>query len=47
MKCNHQWVAGIAIVHSEDVEQIAKKRKVVCGKCDVSYNHKIHKEEWQ
>jgi hypothetical protein len=47
MKCDHVWVAGMMYVHVEDVEAIAKIRKVTCEKCDVRYNHNKHKQDWQ
>lgn len=37
-RCNHQWVAGMMVVHDEDVESVAAIRPVVCEKCDRSYN---------
>ena len=33
-RCDHEWVAGMMIVHPEDLAAVARDRKVECSKCD-------------
>lgn len=40
--CQHAWVAGIMVVHPEDLESTARERAkwggtVECEKCDLVY----------
>lgn len=36
-KCNHEYVAGMMVVNSEDLESISSSRKVECQQCDHVY----------
>lgn len=43
-ECSHEWVAGMMIVHPEDLDQVARERSrmrgcspVTCSKCDEEY----------
>jgi len=34
-ECSHTWVAGMMIVHREDLESVVAARDVECDNCDV------------
>lgn len=35
-KCLHSWVAGMMVVDSQDLLEIARVRKIECEKCTVT-----------
>ncbi len=35
---HHSWVAGMMVVHPEDVASVAAVREVVCETCDKVYD---------
>jgi hypothetical protein len=37
-ECRHSWVAGMMNVHDEDLDTVAKVRKVECEKCEAVYH---------
>lgn len=37
-ECNHRWVAGMMIVHPEDVAYVASVRPVECLHCEQPYS---------
>jgi len=41
--CSHSWVAGIMVVHVEDVESVSATRPVTCEKCDTVYGRPARK----
>lgn len=36
IECDHVWIAGMMHVHSEDVAECAKRRKLECEQCDAT-----------
>jgi hypothetical protein len=34
--CTHSWVAGMMVVHPEDLYEISRMRTVECQHCDVT-----------
>lgn len=44
IKCYHEWVGGMMVIHPEDLAEVAAVRKVVCSKCDHQYDR--HESEY-
>lgn len=35
--CAHSWVAGMVYVHDEDLDMVARMRRVECERCETVY----------